>query len=344
MLILLSADIGGTTTRLRLSQFDSDELLTLKQQYYKSAEWKNFDALLSHFLQNTAPCHSACFAVAGPIIPFSEEDEENNINESYVNVTNLPWELNTVSLKKKFHFPLLSLINDFQAIGYSIDLLSENDVFTLQQGEQDKQNQTRAVIGAGTGLGQAICVFNGTHYDVISTEGGHCDFAPNTDFEVALYQFLNQQFSHVSYERLLSGEGLFNIYQFFSRICQPDDVSLQEEEKILAHADKAQAISQMAILNPDGLASRTLDLFFRLYGSQCGNLALNCLPTSGIYVAGGIAKKNLTYMKASHFLERFNAKGRMQKLLEAIPVKIIITDDAGLLGASNVALTNAHQI
>ena len=334
MSTLLSADIGGTKTLLSLNHFESGVLSNVKQAEYKSAEWQTFDALLTDFLQDCAPCHGACFAVAGPL--------QHIQNDILVDVTNLPWSLSKNSLKEKFKLPYLSLINDFQAVGHSIDQLSENDLVTLQQGKFSL-NGTRAFIGAGTGLGQAISVFNGLNYDVINTEGGHTDFAPNNDFEVALYQFLNQKYQHVSYERLLSGMGIINIYQFFLQICQADEAITKEISEIDSLPDKAKAISQMAGKYTDGLSSRTMDLFFRIYGAQSGNLALNCIPSGGLYIAGGIAPKNLEQMKNSHFLSSFNAKGRMGQLMQNIPVKVITAENAGLLGATNVALNQIKK-
>jgi len=339
MSILLAADIGGTKTRLRLSQLKAGVLSTLKQTQYNSGQWHSFDAVLDDFLQthskNNKPCHSACFAVAGPV-----RNSQDTRSSSLANVTNLPWKLCSQTLKQRFKLPLLSLINDFQAIGHCVDVLDKKDFFTLQAGKtalDGALNNTRAFIGAGTGLGQAIAVFNGVDYEIISSEGGHVDFAPGNDFQVALYQFLNQKYPHVSYERLLSGEGLFNIYQFFSQICQADEQSIIEKEKILSQADKAKTIAQMAKVNPDGPAARSMELFFRIYGAQCGNLALNCLPSNGLFIAGGIAQKNLEYLKKSPFLSSFTAKGRMQQLMTCIPVKVITNADAGLSGATCVA-------
>jgi len=329
MSILLSADIGGTKTILQLSKYEADVLTCIKQKTYQSADWQSFEALLDSFTEDSPSIDSACLAIAGPI-SLSETD-------TFVDVTNLPWKLSRNALKDKYQIAHISLINDFQAIAHSVEQLSENDLITFQEGKPSPTG-TRAFIGAGTGLGQAISFFNGLDYDVISTEGGHCDFAANNDFEVVLYQFLNQKYTHVSYERLLSGEGLYNIYQFFLQICSSNAAIIEENKIIESHADKAKAISQQATAAPDGLAARSLALFFRIYGAQAGNLALTCLPAGGIYIAGGIAGKNINHMKTSDFLSCFNAKGRMQKLMEDIPVKVITTEISGLLGATNVAL------
>lgn len=360
MSLLLSADVGGTKTILQLSKLESGTLSTVKQIEYKSADWPTFDALLDDFLHGQDTCDSACFAVAGPVQVIYDKPLSNSQSNSQdetqphkspiikpqtntiVNVTNLPWLLNLNDLKEKYQFTYLSLINDFQAIAYSVELLGENELLTLQAG-QPSNHGPRAFIGAGTGLGQAISTFNGLDYDVISTEGGHCDFAPNNDFEVALYQFLNQRYTHVSYERLLSGEGLHNIYQFFTQICDLDSDAISEKNLIESSADKAMSISHEAEKNAEGLAARSMALFFQIYGSQTGNLALSCLPSGGIYIAGGIAQKNIELLKSSDFMHRFLAKGRMQILLEQIPVHIITSKSAGLLGATSVAFKHMQK-
>lgn len=368
MSILLSADIGGTKTILQMSSFESGALSTIKVKHYKSAQWQSFESLLDDFLQTphdvitTTTSHannaiSACFAVAGPLTHISSQKknqqytkpkEQTNNDDIIVNVTNLPWQLSRNALINQYQFSHLAFINDFEAIAYATEQLNEDDLFTLQTGLQldntpDTITGSSAFIGAGTGLGQAISIFDGLDYRVIRTEGGHCDFAPNSDFEVALYQFLNQKYTHVSYERLLSGDGLYNIYQFFLQICHSNKTIIKEKNIIESHHDKAEAISREANMNPDGLSARTLSLFFRIYGAQAGNLALTCLPSGGIFIAGGIALKNIEYMKTSDFLLCFNAKGRMQPLMENIPVKIITNAQAGLLGATNVALRQIHK-
>ena len=337
MSILLSADIGGTKTILQLNDYQAGQISLVKRHIYKSNEWPDFNDLLLDFL-DSAPCapyyDSACLAIAGPII-------QNNHNTTS-NVTNLPWIIDKNALQQTYNIKNLSLINDFQAVAYSVDQLAEDDFITLQTGTPVK-HAPRAFIGAGTGLGQAIAIHDGLEYQVISTEGGHCDFAATNDFEVALYQYLNQKYSHVSYERLLSGEGLNNIYQFFTQICDPVHQDIAETRYIETQADRAKAIAVQAAINPEGLAARSLSLFFKIYGAQAGNLALSCLPTAGLYIAGGIAQKNIKQIQTSDFLSAFQAKGRMQPLLEKIPLKLITREDAGLLGALHIAIRQIQQ-
>ena len=340
MSFLLSADIGGTKTILQLCEFESGLLNIIDQANYPSKEWTNFDSLLRDFLQkNPVKIHSACFAVAGPI--------QQHLNDVSVNVTNLPWLLSRKSLKSAFNVPHLSLINDFAAIAHALPAYgnepAKNEyILNLQTGNEEVYG-TRAVIGAGTGLGQAIAIHNGVDYQVIGTEGGHCDFAPNNDLEIALYQFLNQKQTHVSYERLVSGEGIENLYQFYKQICQPTPAINEEYEIIYSYEDPASAISLLAHKNREGLAAKAMDHFFRLYGAQAGNFALSCLPTGGIYIAGGIALKNLELLKMSEFINCFNAKGRMRQLLEQIPVRLITDPNPGLAGATQVAMKQSHK-
>jgi len=328
MSIILSADIGGTKTNIALYESTNENLNELKKDTIKSADWATFDDLNNNFLHGLPKPESICLAIAGPI----ERKNENTI----VNVTNLPWIIDSAKLQRQFDTQHVSIINDFEAIAHSVELLPTKDLVQLQKGELSTHG-TRAFIGAGTGLGQAIAVHSGFDYKVISTEGGHCDFAPNNDFEVALYQYFNRNFKHVSYERILSGEGITALYNFFSHICQPDE-NLQKESQIIHDAlDKPNAISERAKLDANSLSARTMDLFFRIYGAQAGNLALTCLPSGGLYIAGGIANKNLSLLTHSAFVESFQAKGRMKKLMEKIPINIIASESAGLIGATYIA-------
>lgn len=335
MSIILSADIGGTKTRLELNQLTSGQLVRIKRTEYQNIHWPNFEALLDQFLDNTPQTHSACFAVAGPI--------KKTPSDTQVSITNLPWQLSQKMLIEKYQFKQVSIINDFEAVANSVEQLKKNEWETLQAGHPIK-NGTRAFIGAGTGLGQAIATHNGIEYNILATEGGHTDFAPNNDFEVVLYQFLNQKYQHVSYERLLSGEGLYNIYQFLKQIHPNDASSELNDKKIMESSDKAKTISQQALLNPNGIENKSIELLFSIYGAQAGNLALTCLPTGGLYIAGGLALKNKESLKASTFIQRFNAKGRMQSLMQTISIKLITTPYAGLNGATQVAMKQTQNL
>jgi glucokinase len=206
------------------------------------------------------------------------------------------------------------LINDFQAVGYGIDGLGDADVVTLQTGVEQPEGP-RVVIGAGTGLGEGLLVWNGDRYDIYPSEGGHVDFGPTDDIQLELYKHLRARFGRVTYERVVSGPGLENIYTFL-RERDPSAESL-ELKNALSNNDAAATISQFATEHNDALATQALEIFCNAYGAQAGNLALTCLPTGGVYIAGGIAPKIIQKLKTGTFMQAFRNKGRMQPLLEA---------------------------
>ena len=328
MTTILSADIGGTKTIIELSQYAEGSLHSIRKQTSDSAIYNCFSNALAGFLNPSDSIDIACFGIAGPI--------HEKKNKQTANVTNLPWVLDSQDLEETFKIPKIYFINDFQAMGYAIEHLSVDDVEVLQQG-QIKDKTVRAVIGAGTGLGEAILAYNGKKYDVLATEGGHLDFAATNSIEFSLFEYINKAFSHVSYERILSGTGLITIFKF---LCQTHLVENEDKVKeILASTDPAAAISIAANEKTDPLAEQALSLFMKIYGAKAGNLALNCLPKSGLYICGGIAAKNRSFLKNSHFMTSFNAKGRMQELMEQIPVKLVTNQEAGLLGATQYALS-----
>ena len=329
MITLISADIGGTKTIIERSQYADGKLRSITKQKYDSASFHCFSNMLAGFLEPDEKIDVACFAIAGPI----ESDTNHQLNDQKAKVTNLPWEMANLNIQETFNIPQVYFINDFQAMGYAIDHLEANDIEVLQQGKP-KTNGVRAVIGAGTGLGEAILVFNGEHYEVIASEGGHQDFAPTDDMEMALYNEIHKMHEHVSYERILSGAGLVTLYKFLTKDTQPST------EEILNTADPAAAISHAANAKSDIMAEKALTLFMKIYGAKAGNLALACLPTAGIYITGGIAGKNLSFLKESEFIDSFNSKGRMQSLLKNIPVNIVTNQEAGLIGATQYALSS----
>ncbi len=314
----LAVDIGGTQTRLELSNA-SGEILAYTEK--DSDAYASFDDLLREFLQEsgvTACIDSACFAVAGPVVA------------GHAQVTNLPWKLDRHQLMTQFNLRRLVLCNDFAAVGHGLGRLTDEDWLTLQAG-QPVADAPRAVIGAGTGLGQAIILPQEGQWQVMATEGGHVDFAPTTALQIALLGYLQRRYDHVSYERIISGPGLVAIYQFLQSI-QPEVSALSD-----ARLDAAM-ISQLAHQEPSSLAAQALDLFMQIYGAQAGNLALLTIPRSGLFIAGGIAAKNRRFLKKGLFMQAFNAKGKMAKLVNTIPVYLIIQPNVGLLGARHIAL------
>jgi glucokinase len=322
---VLAGDVGGTKTWLALTEFADDRPRLLAEQRYDSRAFDEFSDLLEAFLREHGAgsrLAGACIAVAGPV----RGDE--------VRVTNLPWRLSTHALRVALQTEKVRLINDFQATGYGIAGLSDQDLVVLQH-RTGEPGAPRAVIGAGTGLGQGILVWQGDHYEPLPTEGGHADFGPSDAVQVDLLRYLKRRYGHVSYERVLSGPGLTNIYRFLHEQ-EPDRGSAQIVEASET-GDAGAAIAEAAMDQSDALAERALDMFVAIYGAQAGNLALACLASGGVYVAGGIAPKILRKLQAGSFMQHFLAKGRMSEVLTNIPVQIVVNAKVGLLGAALAA-------
>ncbi|MBI5040852.1 MAG: glucokinase [Gammaproteobacteria bacterium] len=322
---VLAADVGGTHTRVLLAESDGTGCTPLREQHYVSADWPDLLPILQDFLAvASAPRPTrACLAIAGPISDCGDSQ--------HAHVTNLPWTLASDTLAQRLGIPRLTLINDFAAAGHGIAALSAGDLLTLQAGEPQPR-APRAVLGAGTGLGQALLIWRDGGYDVLPTEGGHVDFAPQNEQQIHLLSSLRAEHGHVSCERLCSGSGLAYIYRFLQvrrGLTVPEAIAHAYE-----HGDPAAAISRAALAGSDALAQESLHEFVRIYGAQAGNLALACLPFGGLYVAGGIAPKILPALTDGEFLHAFNAKGRMEKLTRRIALHIVVHPTPGLLGAA----------
>jgi glucokinase len=327
---LLAADIGGTKTLLALAEVADGDIRLVQERRYDSGGYPDFEAITADFLARLAPeqrhIQRACFAVAGPVIAANGSE--------VARITNLPWRLDNRRLAEEFALPAVRLINDFQAVGYGIELLTDNDLVVLQAGHP-RTAAPRTVLGAGTGLGTALLVWEGTRYQVLPTEGGHVDFAPNGAHQQHLLAWLAQRYGHVSIERLLSGPGLAAIYEY---LCtrEPARINAELAERLRTQ-DAAAAVADHALIHGDGLAEEALALFVSIYGAHAGNLALLTLPYGGIYIAGGIAPRILTRLTDGRFITAFNDKGRMTHLTAEIPVAVVINPKVGLLGAASIA-------
>ena len=319
--MILAGDIGGTKTILALFSTDSDTKY-IKKQLFASANYASFTDLLAEFIEDIdlKQLSACCLGVAGPIV-----------NGDCV-TTNLPWRLLHKDIAKQLNITKADLLNDLAAIAWGILDLPEQDFVTLNPQSDWKQGNI-AVLAAGTGLGEAIIAWDGQQYHVMASEGGHTDFAPNNAQEIELLRYLMQKHpDHVSNERLISGaEGLPNIYEFLkaSGFAEPNP----EVERQMQESDISAIIGNAGVAGIDKLCVETLNIFCRLYGSEAGNLALKCLPYSGVYLAGGIAAKILPFLKQSQFIERYSAKGRFKSLLNTIPVRVCTHAEVGLLGA-----------
>jgi glucokinase len=323
-IVVLAADVGGTNTKIALAQCRAARCTIIKRNIYPSRTYARLEDVVDAFLReaDVAPHAShvaaACLAVAGPV--------ENG----GARLTNLPWHIDELELARRFSFGRASVINDFAAAGHGIDQLAESDLLTLQSGTA-LPDADRIVIGAGTGLGVAWLVCSGERYEVHPSEGGHADFAPVDALQDELLLYLRRQFGRVSYERVLSGSGLMRIFSFLKERGpeQPTPALLEA----ISHGEPARAITEFALAGRDALAGRALDVFASAYGAFAGNMALTGLAHGGIYVAGGIAPKIAAKLQDGTFMRAFTDKGRFQAMLAAIPVKVVMNDQVGLLGA-----------
>jgi glucokinase len=320
---ILAVDLGGTKILIQLSGLDGQIVL---EQRYLSEQFVNFETVLSAFFALPSlsgyEIQGSCLAVAGPVVGRT------------ASITNLPWQIDADALSKQFSLGKVILCNDFEAVAFGIDGIEPSALVTLQEGEKDSQ-APRAVIGAGTGLGQAFMFATTTGWDVIGTEGGNVDFGPTDDEQMGLWRYLNQQFGHVSYERILSGAGLRSIYAFLaSQRSEPISSTVQS---IVDSLEAPVLISQAALSGEDELADAAMRLFMRIFGAQAGNLSLSVLARGGLYIAGGIAANNRAYLEQSDFMTAFLNKGKMSALMPLMPVTLVTDEAVGLSGARYLA-------
>jgi len=327
-MLILAGDIGGTKTLLQIADFDNGNKTIVHEHRYVSADYDDLTDMASEFLtevikeKGTVNLHSACFGIAGPVTG----------RQGWV--TNLSWELDADKMETALGIPKVRLINDFAAVGYGLEALSGDDIVELQAGKPAKHAPC-ALIGAGTGLGQGILVWQDDHYEVMSSEGGHCDFAPVDDEQIELLSYLIERFGHVSYERVCCGRGLVNIYEFLRD--QNPAAESEAMKEAISTGDPAAAVSIAGLEGSDEIASRAMHLFAKIYGQQAGNLALTCMSGGGVYIAGGIAPKIIDKLKDGTLTTSFNAKGRMVKLTEVMPVRVVMNANVGLMGAALAA-------
>lgn len=320
--MILAGDIGATKTIVAVfAKTDLRRPATIET--YSSREHATFGGLVAGFVERHRPrIEVACVGVAGPV-------EGNRCA-----TTNLPWVVDGDELAVGLGIERVLLINDLEACAFGIDLLSAEDVFELQGGVPGAGGN-RAVIAAGTGLGEAGLYWDGERHHPFACEGGHTGFAPRNELEVELLRFLLRSYERVSVERLISGMGLEAIYRFFVRSGHAGEP--EELAAAMAEEDAGAVIARYARQGVES-CRRTIELFVSLYGCEAGDLALKIMATGGVYVGGGIAPKMLAELKEGRFLDAFNAKGRMRPLLESMPVRVILEPLTGLRGAARAAL------
>jgi len=334
-MIVLAGDIGGTKTLLQLADIEADSRYdVIFEKRYISAEWDNLIPMVQVFMQAASQKtgsrpQTACFGIAGPV------------HGRHARTTNLLWQLQADDLERDLGLSQVRLINDFQAIAYGIDLLSDDDLVVLNPGHEIAHGN-RVIIGAGTGLGQCFMVWQGGRYGVIASEGAHTDFAPTDAEQIALLQYMQQQFGRCSWESVVSGTGIRHIHNYMLKTFPGEETAALTEAR--SHGDPSAAISLAAGNGSDPLAKRSMDLFCKLYGAQAGNLGLIGLASGSIYVAGGIAPRIINMLKNGLFMAGFmNKEKRMQDLLAAMPVRVVVNTRVGLMGAAVTASRCASE-
>ncbi len=322
-MLVLAGDIGGTNARLALVDTENSTRI-VADRTGPSQEIGDLTEFIASFLSESGQQpERACLAVAGPVAGET------------VTGTNLPWNLEAGQMRSALEIPALQFINDFEAVGHGLDRLDRSDLETLQEGEEDPAG-TIGIIGAGTGLGEGLVVRIGEHRKVVPSEGGHATFSPRDQRTWALFSFLASRYGdHVSWERVVSGPGLVDLFEFVSSGRESAEQIVLRKEMGLE--DPAAVIARHGLAGTDRLAREALDLFIECYGAQSGNLALTVLATGGLYLAGGIARKIAGRMADGGFIDAFLDKGRMRGLLSRMPVRVILNPDVGLLGAASVA-------
>src|SRR5438128_8529795 len=301
---IIAGDIGGTKTLLRC--IDEDKVAV--EMRFESASYPAFDALLTEFVTRCEkPVDAACFAVAGPVLGNRAE------------VTNLKWVISAAELSEVFGIRNISLINDFSAIALGVPLLGPVDRLSLHDGKRHPREPI-AILGAGTGLGEANVVWSGDQWNVVPGEGGHADFAPQDEIQTQLFLALHARYGHVSWERVCSGMGLVNIFTFLGGAKDADPA------RVAALAEAG-----------DSVALKTFNIFVDIYGAEAGNMALRVLARGGVYLAGGIAAKNKKFFTDGRFVKVFLRKGRFTEMLREMPIDLIIDERVGLRGAAEMA-------
>jgi glucokinase len=326
--MILAGDIGGTKTALGIFETLRGEVLLKEDHSFPSRRYASFEAVLKEFLKGKkVKIGRAAFGVAGPVL--------NGRSET----TNLPWVIDASQIGRQFGIPSVFLLNDLEASAFGTLLLKKNEIMWLQAGEVNPGGP-RAIIAAGTGLGESILFREGGNFRTLASEGGHCDFAPRSPLEIKLLEYLWKRFGHASYERILSGSGLFNLYSFLKESGDKESGHNGEPAWIrqrLEKEDPAMVISEIALKGENLLCVRAFDLFVSIYGAEGGNLVLKTLATGGLYIGGGIASRMLPRLMEGSFIQAFHDKGRFSAFMRRIPVGVILNEKAPLSGAAQFA-------
>ena len=333
--MILAGDVGGTKVDLALYGFVHGSLVPVREEKFPAREFAGLEEVVKVFLsrpgnEGREPVVAACFGVPGPV------------RQGRLKLTNLPWELDSRQLEMDLKIEHVYLINDLEANAHGIPELRADQIFTLSKGDPGATGN-RGLISAGTGLGEALLAWNGHRYLPMASEGGHCDFAPRDEDEIALMQYLQRTLrGRVSCERVVSGMGLANIYAFCRDVKgMPEPDWLRER---MRSEDPNAAINEAGESGESELCAKTLEMFASAYGAEAGNLALKILASGGMYLGGGIAPKMLKTLQGGAFMKAFTDKGRLSDLLVQTPVRIILESRAALMGAAAFAEARAAEM
>jgi glucokinase len=322
--VILAGDIGGTKTHLGLFRADGTTLTPLRDQTRATLEFPSLEAAVADFLGDAGGVNAACFGVPGPVV------------DGVSHATNVPWDMRESALAAALGGAATRLINDLEATAYGVLHLDSHEITILHKGEIRATPATIAVIAAGTGLGEAALVATRAGWYAVATEGGHSDFAPRGRDQIELLEFLAREFGrHVSFERVLSGPGLHNIYRFL--LTRGDSRAPDWLVERMRTEDPSAAISEAALGGNDSCCVRAMEMFVAIYGAEAANLALKFLALGGVYVGGGIAPKILPFLQRGDFVRAFLDKGRLKPTLERIPLRVSLNPAAALLGAAHAA-------
>jgi glucokinase len=316
-LTLLAGDIGATKCNLATFKEENGELMLLRQAHFLSHAYNGMPELLREFLKDQKAPDAICLGVAGPVI------------EEVARLSNLHWEVNQQEIISDFGINSVYLINDLEATAYGLTVLTDTDIHTIQKGKNQIKGNA-AVIAPGTGLGEAGIYWDGNTFFPFATEGGHCDFAPRDPIDIELYNHLHMNWDHVSYERVISGPGILNMYRFLRDIKKRSEPAWLGA-KLREDFDPA-LISAHVTDSP--ICKETMDLFIKFLAYESANLVLKMKATGGLFIGGGIAPQIVPLLDSDLFRKSFRKCGRLQFMMEEVPVKIILNPKTALLGAA----------
>lgn len=316
--MILAGDLGGTKCNLGLFDVRGEKLVRAGGKRYGTQEHASFDEIVKDFLRETgAKVTAASFGIAGPVV------------DNKVRGTNMPWGVDGAAMAKLLGLPRVRLLNDLEAASFGIAVLEPKDIETIHRGVDAPQGN-RAVIAAGTGLGEGILFWDGRQHLPIATEAGHADFAPNSSEQAELWRYLKSRNEFVTSEAILSGSGFQRVHEFLDGSVRHPGF---DDHKI----DPAPEIARMGLAGECPICVRTLDLWVEIYGAEAGNLALRCVARGGIYVTGGIAVKILPKLRNGKFAAAVQHKEKLSEFLAKIPIRIVLNEECPLLGAAYVA-------